>query len=185
MAQNRDRNWQDRDQHQGGQGHRGHYGTDETQGRGFWDRASDEVSSWFGDDEARHRREMDEHLGRGPKGYTRSDERIREDVNDRLTDDGWLDASDIEVQVSSNEVTLAGEVNSRAERRRAEDIVDVVTGVKHMQNNLRVKERSSTIGQASTTQASAADCERLGDMVDCVAQCRRCARSCREMAQIG
>ena len=45
---------------------------------------------------------MDEHRGRGPRGYTRSDERIREDVNDRLTDDGWLDASDIDVQVSSS-----------------------------------------------------------------------------------
>jgi osmotically-inducible protein OsmY len=120
--------------------------------RGFWDRASDEVSSWFGDDEARRRRERDEHRGRGPKGYTRSDERIREDVNDRLTDDGWLDASDIEVQVSSAEVTLTGQVNSREEKRRAEDIVEDVSGVKHVQNNLRVKDRMSSTGQTSTTQ---------------------------------
>ena len=28
--------------------------------RGFWDRASDEVSSWFGDDEAERRRMVDE-----------------------------------------------------------------------------------------------------------------------------
>ena len=118
--------------------------------RGFWDRASDEVSSWFGDDDARRRRERDEHRGRGPKGYTRSDERIREDVNDRLTDDGWLDASDIEVQVSSAEVTLTGQVNSREEKRRAEDIVEAVSGVKHVQNNLRVKDRTSNSG--STTQ---------------------------------
>ena len=123
------------------------------QQRGFWDRASDEVSSWFGDDEARRRREMDEHRGRGPKGYTRSDERIREDVNDRLTDDGWLDASDIEVQVSSSEVTLTGEVKSREEKRRAEDIADAVSGVKHVQNNLRIKDRSAaSSSQGSTTQ---------------------------------
>lgn len=119
--------------------------------RGFWDRASDEVSSWFGDDEARRRRESDEHRGRGPKGYTRSDERIREDVNDRLTDDGWLDASDIEIQVSSAEVTLTGHVNSRDEKRRAEDIVEAVSGVKHVQNNLRVKDRTSSASQSSTT----------------------------------
>jgi len=124
--------------------------------RGFWDRASDEVSSWFGDDEARRRRERDEHRGRGPKGYTRSDERIREDVNDRLTDDGWLDASDIEVQVSSAEVTLTGQVNSREEKRRAEDIVEDVSGVKHVQNNLRVKDRMSSAGQTSTTQFGSA-----------------------------
>ena len=39
------------------------------------------------------------HRGRGPKGYTRSDERIREDVNDRLSDDPFVDASEIEVMV--------------------------------------------------------------------------------------
>ena len=101
------------------------------------------------------RREMDEHRGRGPRGYTRSDERIREDVNDRLTDDGWLDASDVEVQVSSAEVTLTGEVASRAEKRRAEDIADSVSGVKHVQNNLRIRDRSTSgsgnMGSSSTT----------------------------------
>lgn len=137
----------------------GGYGSDSSYGqqgqrgqRGFMDRATDEVSSWFGDDEARRRREMDEHRGRGPKGYTRSDERIREDVNDRLTDDGWLDASDIDVQVSSSEVTLTGHVNSREEKRRAEDIVEAISGVRHVQNNLRVKDRNASAGKTSTTE---------------------------------
>jgi hypothetical protein len=35
---------------------------------------------------------------------------------------------------------------------------------------------------ADICDACAADCERLGDMDDCVAACRQCARSCREMA---
>jgi len=94
---------------------------------------------------------MDEHRGRGPKGYTRSDERVREDVNDRFTEDGWLDASDIEVKVSGSEVTLTGQVNSREEKRRAEDIADSVSGVKHVQNNLRIKDRSSSTSSGSTT----------------------------------
>lgn len=119
--------------------------------RGFFERAGDEVASWFGDDDARRRREMDEHRGRGPKGYTRSDDRIRDDVNDRLTDDGWVDASDIEVQVSSSEVTLTGQVNSREEKRRAEDIVESISGVRHVQNNLRVKDKSSSTSAGSTT----------------------------------
>jgi osmotically-inducible protein OsmY len=80
-----------------------------------------------------------EHRGRGPKNYTRSDERIREDVNDRLSDDAWLDASEIEVQVTKCEVTLTGTVNSREDKRRAEDIAERVSGVKHLQNNLRVQ----------------------------------------------
>lgn len=104
--------------------------------RGFLDRAGDEVLSWFGDRDARRRRELD-HRGRGPKSYIRSDERIREDVNDRLTEDVWIDASEIEVSVADGEVTLSGTVEDRRSKRRAEDVADDVTGVKHVQNNLR------------------------------------------------
>ncbi|MBZ7927657.1 BON domain-containing protein (plasmid) [Ensifer adhaerens] len=107
--------------------------------RGLMDRAGDEVASWFGDEEAASRRRADQFRGKGPKGYTRADERIEEDVNDRLTDDPWLDASDIDVAVASGEVTLAGEVSSRQDKRRAEDCAEMVSGVTHVQNNLRVR----------------------------------------------
>ena len=80
------------------------------------------------------------HRGRGPKGYTRSDDRIREEVCDRLTDDPVVDASDVEVNVSNSEVTLSGTVDSREERRRAEECAERVSGVTHVQNNLRVKQ---------------------------------------------
>ena len=137
-----------------------------------WDRATDEMSSWFGDEDAARRREMDarqgdhgaqHHRGRGPKGYTRSDERIREDVNDRLTDDPYVDASEIEVSVSSCEVTLSGTVDSREAKRRAEDCAESVSGVKHVQNNLRVQHgvnqgtaagTAGSIGIGSTTGAA-------------------------------
>ena len=112
------------------------------QPRDFIDRASDEVASWFGDDDAQRRREMDQHRGKGPKGYTRTDERIREDVNDRLSDDPMLDASDIEVTVATGEVTLNGLVKTRQDKRRAEDLAEAVSGVNHLQNNLRVKPNS-------------------------------------------
>lgn len=78
------------------------------------------------------------HRGRGPRGYTRSDERIREDVNDRLSDDGHIDASDIEVSVSNCEVTLSGTVSDRSQKRRAEDLAEAISGVLHVQNNIRV-----------------------------------------------
>lgn len=128
----------------------------ERQGRGqdrsFWDKASDEVQSWMGDDDAQRRRDMDHHRGRGPKGYSRSDDRINEDVHDRLTDDWILDASNIEVAVSGGEVTLSGTVDSRQDKRRAEDIVDDISGVKHVQNNLRVQPRYESPNQPVSGQ---------------------------------
>lgn len=124
--------------------------------RGWWDRASDEVASWFGDEEAERRRRMDErrarHRGRGPKGYRRSDDRIKEDVSDRLSDDWYLDASDIEVNVDSGEVTLSGTVDSRSDKRRAEDLAESVSGVTNVENRLRVKQRDyGTNTSAGTT----------------------------------
>jgi len=127
---------------------------DESHERGFFERAGDEVASWFGDADAARRRERD-HRGRGPAGYTRSDERIREDVNDKLTDDWRVDARAVEVSVASGEVTLDGTVPSREQKRRAEDIVDSLSGVKHVQNNLRVKQADTwdrnNSGETSTS----------------------------------
>lgn len=84
--------------------------------------------------------------GKGPKGYTRSDDRIKEDVCDCLTDDHHVDASSIEVQVRNGEVTLGGTVDSRETKRRAEDLVERASGVKHVQNNLRVQTGSDAGG---------------------------------------
>lgn len=81
-----------------------------------------------------------DHRGRGPRGYQRSDARIEEDVNDRLTDDPRLDASEIQVHVSNREVTLTGNVASREARRRAEGVADGVSGVSYVLNNLRVRQ---------------------------------------------
>ena len=117
--------------------------------RDWFDRASDEVQSWFGDEGAEQRRHMDkmrEHnfRGRGPKGYRRSDERIKEDVNDRLTDHAYLDASDIEVSVKDGEVTLSGKVLDRTDKRLAEDVVESISGVRNVQNNLRTDKNWDT-----------------------------------------
>ncbi|MCK8778869.1 BON domain-containing protein [Rhizobium sp. NTR19] len=124
---------------------------DDQRGRSFMQRAGDEVASWFGDEDAERRRDMDAHRGKGPKGYQRSDARIEEDVNDRLSDDPMLDASNISVTVSQAEVTLDGFVSSRADKRRAEDLVDNISGVRHVQNNLRVGD-----GQAGTDSGAPA-----------------------------
>lgn len=127
----------------------GYTGRHDPEDRGFWDRASDEVASWFGDEDAARRRDLD-HRGRGPKDYIRSDDRIREDANDRLTDDPIIDASNVTLTVQTGEITLNGTVGNRAEKRRAEDLVERISGVKHVQNNLRVAESTTAQGQAGS-----------------------------------
>lgn len=131
-------------------GYRGDYDRDE---RGFFDKAGDEIASWFGDEEAARRREMD-HRGRGPENYTRSDERILEDACDSLTDDWAVDARNIQVTVKDGEVTLDGTVDSRSAKRRAEDCVHDISGVKHVQNNLRVEDRDETWSRSRDTDES-------------------------------
>lgn len=80
------------------------------------------------------------YRGRGPRGYVRSDERIRENVCERLTVDRYVDATDIEVSVAEGIVTLSGTVDNRAEKRLAEDAVDTVPGVRDVDNRLRIRE---------------------------------------------
>lgn len=78
------------------------------------------------------------HRGLGPQGYRRSDQRISEDVHDRLTDDDHLDASAISVAVQDGEVTLSGTIRDRRAKHHAEAIIEHIGGVQHVQNNLRV-----------------------------------------------
>ena len=121
------------------------------------------------DRDAERRRQRDrvregDHRGRGPSGYRRSDERIREDVNDRLSDDSWLDASNIDVHVHEGEVTLSGAVHDRHDKRHAEDLVERISGVHHVQNNLRVKTTTHGLAtnEAGQTHAATAGSTHTG-----------------------
>ena len=76
--------------------------------------------------------------GRGPKNYKRSDERIEEDVCERLTENAELDPSDITVQVQNGEVTLSGTVDHRYFKKLVGNIVESVSGVKDIHNQIRI-----------------------------------------------
>jgi osmotically-inducible protein OsmY len=78
------------------------------------------------------------HRGVGPRGYTRSPGRIYEDICDRLTDDPFIDASDIDVAVGTAGVVLAGSVATEDMLQRAETRAREVTGVVRLQNRLTV-----------------------------------------------
>ena len=84
-----------------------------------------------------------QHAGKGPKGYRRSDERIREEICDALTQHAHIDASEIEVRVKDGEVTLTGTVDRREEKRMAEDAVERVQGVREVHNQLRAQSQGN------------------------------------------
>lgn len=98
----------------------------------------------YGQDFGRHR-------GHGPRDYTRSDARVHEDVCDHLSEDGYVDARDIIVLVSNGEVTLSGTVPERTHKRRAEDLAEGISGVRNVQNNLRVADASQRADELAET----------------------------------
>jgi Predicted periplasmic or secreted lipoprotein len=148
---------------EGGNAYRHDIGAEGYGDRGYGDTGTGwvEWGGWSGDRGRQSNSQQAEgsHRGRGPKNYTRSDERIREDVNDRLSDDDHVDASDIEVSVSNCEVTLDGTVTHRSAKRRAEDVAESVSGVRHVQNNLRVKQDQTGAG----TEAAGDQTRRTGE----------------------
>ncbi|MFP2926673.1 BON domain-containing protein [Pyxidicoccus sp. 3LG] len=96
-------------------------------------------------------------LGKAPKAYTRSDDRVREDVYDRLMH-GWVNAENVEVLVKNGEVTLTGFVDDRRDKRIIEDIVEDVLGVKDVHNQLKVapEQLTTTAGAPGTTPTKVA-----------------------------
>jgi osmotically-inducible protein OsmY len=117
------------------------------QGNSSLNRFGESSGNFWGNDQGNQQwgnnQSSGEFRGKGPKGYQRSDERIKEDINDRLSDDPSIDASDIEVTVTSGEVTLSGTVQERRDKRRAEDIVEAISGVKNVENRIRLQQESS------------------------------------------
>jgi len=90
--------------------------------------------------------------GVGPKDYKRSDERIQEEVCERLCHDSSIDASNIDVSVKDGLVTLAGSVEDRNTKRMAEACVEELSGVKDVTNNIRVHNtRQNSNGSDSGT----------------------------------
>ncbi|RAK61891.1 hypothetical protein DJ021_18085 [Phenylobacterium hankyongense] len=131
----------------------------------FMRKAGERISSWFKGDHLMHGSRPDERndyerehrimeadrgrRGLGPKNYKRPDERINEEAHERLTDDSWLDATNITITVSGGEITLSGTVENREAKHRAERVVEDISGVNHVQNNLRVDRGSFLTSPAS------------------------------------
>lgn len=78
-----------------------------------------------------------QYRGRPPRAYRRSDERILDDIVERLLV-AAVDASEVEVKVENGEVTLSGTVRERRDKRRIEDACEDVFGVQDVHNQIRV-----------------------------------------------
>ena len=123
----------------GGYGSReeGAYGGDEE--RGTWGGSGYQGSGYGGNPGG---------PARAPRGYQRSDERIREDICDTVIRMG-IDAGDVDISAEHCEVTFTGTVDSRQDKRRLEDLAESVSGVTHVHNQLRVEEQQR--GQSKST----------------------------------
>lgn len=93
----------------------------------------------YDDDDRRYRE--DERDPRRARRDGPSDRVLWAVIMERLEDQRRLDLRDVKVEVHDGEVTLFGEVRHKADKRRIEDVADI-DGVRNVQNNLRVRERS-------------------------------------------
>lgn len=102
------------------------------------------------------------HRGKGPRNYSRSDERITEDLNERLMQDDDIDATHINVSVSNGEVTLEGTVEQRWMKHRIEDLAERCSGVKDVENRIRVKRSGEDENEGDRSASSSASSSATG-----------------------
>jgi hypothetical protein len=93
------------------------------------------------------------YTGYGPRGYRRSDERIQDDIRDRLTQHAQIDASEIEVEVQDGAVTVKGTVDDRRIKRMVEANVEMIPGVVDIHNHLRLRKPPNREGEAKRKSA--------------------------------
>lgn len=87
----------------------------------------------------------------GPKGYTRSDDRIREDICERLMLADSIDSSEVSVAVKDGKVTLEGSVPTRNMKHEIEDLADYTAGVQDVDNRVRVERAGSESMRSSSS----------------------------------
>jgi len=116
---------------------------------------------------------------RGPKGWQRSDDRLKEDICERLYHSGDIDSSEVTVTVAEGKVVLDGTVSDRSMKYAMEDLVDNVPGVKDIDNRVRVSrdDGGGQSGQSEQSRQSQAGQSRDGTQSTASAVER--SRSCR------
>lgn len=91
---------------------------------------------------------------RGPRNYKRSDERISDDIHEKIDRHLDVDAREVIIEVKDGDVTIRGTVFSRADKRLVEEMAEDVFGVKNVQNMLRVNREEAIPGESLGTRTS-------------------------------
>lgn len=97
--------------------------------------------------------------GRGPQGYQRSDDRLKEMICERLTDDPDIDASNVTLEVTGQVVKLTGTVDDRRTKYEIEELIEHCGGVKDIDNQLRVQQQSGYGSQTGQQLRGGSDWE--------------------------
>jgi osmotically-inducible protein OsmY len=86
---------------------------------------------------------------RGPRGWIRSDERILDELCERMVRAG-VDASELAVGVEDGVVSLEGDLGTREERRYVADLAERILGVTGVYADIRVREAGEVEEPAPT-----------------------------------
>ncbi|RZT39487.1 BON domain-containing protein [Cupriavidus agavae] len=132
--------WRNDDDGRYGDDRRDRYGDDDEDHGMLYNighRIGQAFSDWFGTDDDTERRS-------GPRGYTRTDDRIRDEICERLTFTSGVDVSEVTVDVENGKVTLGGTVQRRSQKYDIEDMADNTFGVNEVENNIRVQRQDAT-----------------------------------------
>ena len=108
--------------------------------RGYGDAADERDDDELGRTRLRAQLVAGGHRGKMPMNYTRSDERIRELICERLTDHDEIDPSRVEVHVKDGDVTISGGADDRRQRRLMEDVAESVAGVRDVHMTVRIRD---------------------------------------------
>ncbi len=93
-------------------------------------------------------------VGKGPKNYVRSDERMREEICERLAAQPY-DWSEVEVHVSDGEATLTGTVRTREIKYVGERIAEGVRGIRDVMNQIRIAQDARRAESATQAEPHA------------------------------
>lgn len=73
------------------------------------------------------------------KKYRRTNKVIKEEVCDLLAEAPTVDCSNIDVSVNGGTVTLRGSVKSASNKQQLEDLIEYISGVDEIKNELKVQ----------------------------------------------